>query len=366
MLQAAHNLAAANLVDVELARANEIGASRFPNPSVGFERQQTMDPNAQSQDLLTIDWPIPLGGRRGQRALAQVQRERAEARVASERYRLAQLAVQRFYTALYKRRVAEHLSQQLAALNEAVRVVEAREAAGDAPGADTLRIKLERAMLQSRQASAATEARQAQLELALWLRLEARTLDGEFRVSPPPAAEEIEQHALEHRADLRALRAVVRSAREASSLAGRVGWPELSLRAGYNRQAQPVGHGYAIGATLTLPLLEHGQGEAASGNALAARLPEQAQNALAAMHAQVRSAHLALTELLAEQSRFAQQEHAAELVGAVLAGYQQGEATVFQLVDAQRSSLDVALWRTELDWRVRMADVNLRAAAGNL
>lgn len=341
------------------------GAGRYPNPTLGFERQETFSPNGQSQDLLFVHVPIQISGRaRTERALAEADASMAE--VDAERARLEFLSrsVELFYIVLAGIRRSEQLQQGVTALVEAERLIRSRREAGEASGYETERIALELSFARSDAAQARVDTDAARVELSTLVgRNEAP--EGDFRVERPGRESELVASARRERPDGHALDAWLSSVSQAQRRARHNGLPDLALIVGYNRQRSPTGHGYALGAEMTLPLFDRNQAQRGEANALAqqARAVRDAWDRQ--MLADVRGALTRLNALLEERERFSA-SRAETLVRSALASYREGERTLVELLDARRTAVEIELRRTNLDLRVRLADVALRRATGAL
>jgi len=346
----------------ERARARAEGAGRLPDPTLGFERQQAFEPNPQSQDLLTLDWPVPLGGRGTERALAGADAETTEAEVHRARVALLREAAARFYSALHGEVVARLRRAHVERVEDVTRIVAAREAEGDAAGLERMRAELSLELARSVAAEAEVEARSQRVRLVSWLGLEDAPLRGDFEARLPALPDALARSA--ERADVLALTRGAARARDAAELAPRAALPELRLRAGYNRQAAPAAHGYALGSELTLPVFDRQQALRGEAQAAADGAEGRIHALRAELDAEVRASHALLEGRLAERERF--EADVTALVDGTLAAYAQGEATVQDVLDVRRAALEVALREARLDRLVRDADVRLRAAMGDL
>ena len=350
--------------DAERARRGADGAGRLPNPVLGFERQAAFSPNAQSQDVLALTFPIQLSGRaRTERALAEVDASMAEVDLERTRLDFMARALAVFYDALARGRRTAQLQDGVAVLTEAERLIQARRSAGEASGYESERIALELSMARSRAAEARLDTDAARAELSALVGHDDAP-QGDFVVEAP-AAEPVLVANAQRRRDRVALDAWVASARDAQRRARRGGLPDLAVIVGYNRQAAPTGHGYALGGEVTIPLFDRGQQQRGEANALADGAQAMSDAWDRVVLGEVRSARTRLQSLLRERGRF-EQTDASTLIRAALSAYREGELTLVELLDARRAALDVELRRTELDLLVRLADVALRRATGEL
>ncbi|MEM9074479.1 MAG: TolC family protein, partial [Myxococcota bacterium] len=224
VLEASANLlaVASERLDAQRAEARAEGAGRLSNPTLRFERQESFSPNAQSQDVLSVTWPLPLSGRpRMERSLAHVDgafaRLRRAAMLRTERSALLRV----FYAGLAAQARVAILQSGEDALQAARNVIAARVAAGDSAGYDQARIELEVELSRSRIAEARANARSDARRLAFLLGRDTETFAGDFRVSAPAPMNQLIERARAQRSDLRALREVEQSARRAGRISRR-------------------------------------------------------------------------------------------------------------------------------------------------
>ncbi|MCB9596604.1 MAG: TolC family protein [Sandaracinaceae bacterium] len=354
----------------ERARGAAEGAGLLPNPSIAWERQEAFDPNAQTQDILTARIPIDLSGRpAAERALADLDALAAEATAESARSLAVAVALEAFYGALAAERRAELLVGAQATLDEAGRVMERRRAAGEASGYAEARLALEAELARSQLAESRVAASAQRAALAALLGVdETPGLVGDLDATAPAPIEALLARA-EARGDVAALDRADAAASRAADAAGWAWVPRLDVEGGYNRVDGPVpGHGYAVGVAIEVPLFDHGQGPRARASAARAAIAAVREATLARARAQIRAAHAQLEGLRAERARFAEATGAAAelLATAATSGYREGERSLVELLDARRAVVENAQRRLALDLAVRLADVRLRGATGDL
>lgn len=360
-------------VTARLAAASVEGAGLWPNPSVSYQRQQTFDPQAESQDSVLLSVPLALGGRRdAQRGLALTSAARAEGTRDVARSDAIEAALRLFYRALAaERRVAieQTMREQL---GEARRVLASREAAGETSGYATARLQIEVELATSRYAEAvvARDALRARLAGALGRDPDrVGSLTGGFEVAPPDDLATLRARALDQRVELAALARVERRAHDAVGAASLAWIPNVTLTAGYQNLSEAgLGHGFNVQVSVQLPLFSHGQGLLARSRAAEGGAAERAEATRGLVAAEVTAARARLAGMLAERARFESQTGALVdvVVRAASSGFAGGERTLVELIDAQRAAVDVRRRRLELDLAVRLADVGLRRATGAL
>lgn len=359
-----------------LAQARTHTAGLLPNPSLGWSHEtvRTGPISGQgSQDILGAAVPIDVARPLSARSLVASEGAwmRAEASLARTEGILA--AVMAYYDVVLATRRADILAQSLDHLGEAARVLVSKEAAGEASGYESTRLAVASEIGRSHLvvARAALESQKVRLAILLGRRSESlRVATGLTLMS---AAEEA---ALARRGG--AMQPAVQQARESQRLAGeaedRAAWawlPALELGAGMkraNNAGSASGYGYVLGASLSLPFFDRGQAE---------REPAEAQRALAAaraealtrtLDAEVQSALATFRAAREELERFETRTSgpADALLKAAQSGYREGERSIVELLDAQRTQIEVAERRLGLLGAAKRAEVRLRAAGGVL
>ena len=356
------------VVDLRAARARAAAdhIPLQPNPGLEWEHQAAFAPNAQTQDLLWAQIPIdPSGRRRAERELLRLDAIEAEAEAAVVRAEVVAEALGLFYRALGAERRLELLEATQATLDEAARIAQSREEAGEGSGYVTARLALEASLGRSAVEEARVESDALRTQLMGWLGLAAGApLEGTFAVTPPTAPGDASE-----RPEARAVAGLVDQAAE-SQRAARAGWvPRLGVAGSYNRQAQGdvVGHGYGTRVEVELPLFDRGQREAAEADAAAEVIAAYDETFTDTLSAELRAARERLLGLLLERARLAETlDQADALMRAAEAGFREGERTLVELIDARRAALAAHERLLALDVAVRMADIEHRRAAGGL
>ena len=185
----------------------------------------------------------------------------------------------------------------------------------------------------------------------------------------PESLEVLLSRALEQRADYRALEArETRWALERRA-AERLRLPAASVAVGVKRSANPLvgaDAGYAVTATVGVPLFNRGQLQAARAEAARARIEAERHVLRGRIDREVRVARTAARRYatLAVEYRANSVEPAAELVSIAQVAYEEGEYGVLELLDAHRVTLGAVLRELELLAAARRAVIELDRAAG--
>ncbi|MFT5358032.1 MAG: cobalt-zinc-cadmium efflux system outer membrane protein [Polyangiales bacterium] len=350
-----------------LAEARERTAGLMPNPTLGWERE-TIETSGQqqAQDMFRVNVPISIGGPRTQRSLQAVQSEWSRSMASVTRTNSVVEALHAYFDAALASQRVDVLAHALGNLEEAARIQTQREAAGVVSGYESTRLSIASELARSRHIEAVGTYESARARLAVLLGEQDVTVDPELRLSELGSeaallAQTEERQALVH-------------ARQAEGLAdeaerrSRFAWlPTLQLGGGLNR-TNTGGLGYILGVQVSLPIFNRGQNLRAEALAQQSLQAAQSDALRRNMQAEVRSALTIYRTAREELTRFeaVTQDVLGTLLRAAQSGYREGERTILELLDAQRTQIEVNERRLALLWAAKHAETRLRAAVGDL
>jgi cobalt-zinc-cadmium efflux system outer membrane protein len=168
---------------------------------------------------------------------------------------------------------------------------------------------------------------------------------------------------------LASARAAVRESARARQAAGSAGVPALALSGGLRLEhEEQTRAGYVAGIELDLPLFSGGRAEqsAAHAQALLAAAGSEARSAQQRIEGQSARVLLEGTRLELARLEAASSQPLQRLAQATESAYREGRLGVVELLDAQRAQGTAALRRLELALAAKLAEVELRAATGEL
>jgi len=367
--------AVANATD-ELAEARSRTAGLLPNPALSWARE-TVDtgPTAGqgSQDLFTVSVSIDIARPLATRSL--VASEGAWMRAEASRSRTGGIlaAVLAYYDVVLAERQVEVLSQSVANLEEAARVLERREAAGSASGYESTRLAVASELSRSHLAEArgALDSAKARLAALLRVRPESVRVATVLDLISPSDETALGRGRGESRQAVRQARESLRLAGEAEDRADWAWLPTLELGGGMKRAnnfGTDDGYGYVVGVSLSIPIFDHGQAQRAQAEAQRALAMARSEALTRTIDADVQSALATFRTARAELTRFESRTsgQVEALLAAARSGYREGERTIVELLDAQRAQTDVAERRLSLLGTAKRAEARLRAATGDL
>jgi cobalt-zinc-cadmium efflux system outer membrane protein len=284
-----------------------------------------------------------------------------------------------FYEALaaeHRAVIAERATGRLA---EAARILESRHVQGETSGYERVRVELEAEVARSELRVARAEAQTQRAELALLLGLSFRTLElrGSFATDPrapttaagvpvsPPAGRRPQSRP--ERRSVRLTRSAARQAIAAGDSAASAWIPNVSLSGGLRiRQTDETQYGYVAGVAVSLPLFAHGQDVRAEAKAVASLLDAQAAAAERDAGLEALRAEQDVRSMRSELATFAEQtsERLERMLRGAESGYREGERTILELLDAQRTQTEIDRRRLDLELAAKRAEISLRAARG--
>jgi outer membrane protein, heavy metal efflux system len=359
--------------EVDARRADVTGASLWPNPALSYERERVFpDGGSVAENTLTLGWSLDISGRRSRRTdAARDQVRAAHARADDDKLTVLIQALVAFYDTAHARLRVEALREGREPLARMVDAVRARVKAGDAAGYDLSRLELELAAYEERIAEAETELRAARRTLGGLLGDPSALYDADDPLALPvvPAPDdELARDALATRGDYRATALDASSAAAALSAAKR-GWvPLFDLGVGLKTAdlGTETATGYIVMIGVELPLFSRGQADAE--RARAHRRAAQARRAQLEReiptHVRIAYDGLAAAVERARTFRTEQLDRARALVVKAEAVYQAGEASIVELLDAYRTSVDARLRSLVLLRRAKAAELALSSALG--
>ena len=267
----------------QVARANVITAGQRPNPSIGFLSQHhSIAPGGVLPWTLgfSFDIPIETAGKRGDRVQgALALADAARFQMGESAWQVRTLVRQRFLDLFAAIEQVKVLKAETAVRRRMRKLVEQRFAVGEssALAVNSIQLDWQRTHMALATAEARAASARAALAEALGLPVSAiAALRFDFTdMNRPPAGQTrplriMERAALRHRLDLQAALARYAAAEDALKLEIAKQYPDIHLGPGY--EWEEGDNRWALGLTITLPILNQDQGPiaAAKGQVAAA------------------------------------------------------------------------------------------------
>ncbi|WP_395741321.1 TolC family protein [Prosthecobacter sp.] len=352
---------AAERYNVSMADAQIAAARQIPNPTLGygFSRDVTYaaSQRLQSNTVGNINQLFELGGKRKRRTdVATKSRAAASATLDGFLNQLRSDASTAFVDALSQRRLAEKSREIAADINQLAKAQAERFKAGQIGEADVLQTEIEAEQFQTSLINIQAQADSAVQTMGGFLGVEGAWL----RVIPLGDLEQsgrtfdvvaLTSHALKERQDLVALRHLADAAQSRISLekANRV--PDLSVGLGVSQLSStqnviaptPANNSLVISFSFPLPIWN--QNKAAIQNAQFAALQAQKQVEAAelSVKVEVQKAFTLYRAAVSSVDRYRNGilKKANLVLEARRTSYQKGQATLLELLIAQRTAQEV-------------------------
>lgn len=355
---------------VDAARAERASATALPNPTMGYVRHRQPGRLTNFDSDRANDWsleqPLLLGGQLGARGKAASRAvDAASARVALTQHALASQVATAYVGLLLAQERVTLLREGLDDLMRLGGVVAGRRASGLASEYEVARVEVEEASWRARVADAEAALVEEQGALASTLGVPDWHPVALEAVQPLKAsgsdgvAAHPEVMLAQSEADL---------ARAQVDLARRERMPAVSVNVNRFWTSQPYGATTSIGFAVELPLFDRRQG------ALDKAKAEAAGASLQRELAQARAATEVASQVRLVEGRSRALDAFERSAGARLPqlrqmaedAYRFGRTPVSELLDATRSSAELAIARAELVAGLMEAQLKLEAARGEL
>jgi len=349
--------AAAWEVTARRGAARRAGALPFPVLELEFENfsgSGTLAGTGEMERTLGLAQAVPLGGKLGRaRRLARVEVDLAELEAASQWVELRAGVWRRYFAVARAQERIALAEEDLAISRELAAAVGKQVAAGEVSPLDLARIEVESSRAEIEVARLRGEEEEARLALAsTWgTAAPAFTKVEPLATSLPslPGIETLIERFRRSPAVLLAERTVARE-RAALSLARAQWWPDLEVRGGWRKFQATGEHALVAAVSVPLPVFAGTQGGVREARARVSR-------SLALGQAQARERESALrgTERRARELASALRTSADTLLPAasrafrgIRRGYELGEKSLLELLEAKRTLLESRRTRLEL------------------
>ena len=356
---------------VDEVRFTQAERTLWPNPSATFSRESVLGAH---DTFLTASQDLPISGRR--RHLQTAGRLAADAAQAAARFEIAQMqsAVRVAYTGLLLAQQREAtLEQSIQGLQVLIGLLRTREEGGEGSTYDRMRGQRTLVDLEAERSLAAVDRVRAQGALAAYLgpgtRPETVVAADSLGVAVgAPLIAALVEEALMNRGDYRSSEISVARFEAERIAATRLQIPTPSLTAGLKRSdiGGVADAGYQISVELAVPLFNRGQAATALAAAQKARAQAELESWRLRIEADVRAAY---NVLKVHEDRAIRYRESAAAIAEPLAkigriGYEEGELSILELLDAERQALDARLQVLELAAAARGAAIELDRVVG--
>ena len=361
---------------VQQSRGQQIAAGAYLNPSISGAagRGAIRDPSTGvkvTERTVTVEQPLEWQGKR--RARQQVaDAGAAGAGAAMEETRLNVIAEVKvaFYHVLFAQRDAELAGQNLTMVEEVLRTVKARVAAGDATPFETMKatVEVQKATKEVARAQNALVVVRAKLDMVTAGTLGRRfSLQGDFEpLQQGLDPEALAARAMEQHPTLRRLTKLVEQAQFSAALERESRIPNVTVLGGYHREAGD--ESVFAGLSVPLPLWYQRQGEIESALGAGHRAEAErmrAQNEITqAITQHVQEVRTANEQLQVFETGLLKQAEQTLRVARI--SFQQGAASLLDLLDSQRVYRQTLLEYVQARTDLSIALARLERAVGGI
>jgi outer membrane protein, heavy metal efflux system len=361
---------------IRQSRGQQVAAGAYLNPSISGAagRGSIRDPSTGvkvTERTVTVEQPLEWQGkRRARQQAADAGAAGATAAMQETRLNVIAEAKVAFYHVLFAQQDAELAGQNLTMVEEVLRTVKARVAAGDATGFETMKatVEVQKATKEVARAQSALIVMRARLDMVTAGTLGRQfSIQGDFEpLQHGLDAEQLAARAMEQHPTLRRLTNLVEQAQFSATLERESRIPNVTVQGTYHREAGD--EAITAGLSVPLPLWYQRQGEietalGARHRAEADRL--RAQNEISqAITQHVQDVRTANGQLQVFETGLLKQAEQTLRIARV--SFQQGAASLLDLLDSQRVYRQTLLEYVQARADLSIALARLERAVGGI
>ncbi len=358
--------------------ARVLQAGRFANPSLGILAEDLgMDVSAtsslaaiQRQTTVQLSQLVELGGKRGaRRDVATAQRDLATMDYEAARLDLLTRVAESFVDVVSAQEAVALATNTLEIAQRLHEAIAARVAAGVVSPLEETKsgVGLALARIEATKAGRALETSRVQLA-ASWGSHEARfeRADGDLAIlTAPPSLSDL-RTLLAKNPDLARWASEVAEREAVSVFENSKRWPDITLTAGYRRFAETPDRAWLVGASIPLPIFDRNRDGVEEARSRLNKARDEQRAVEARLNAALVAAHTGVTSAFDEVAAI----ETTVLPGAQTAfdgteeGYRAGKFSLLDLLDAQRSLVNVKTQRLRALGDLHKASARLERLIG--
>ena len=355
---------------IDLARADVLAASRWPNPRLYVGREAVV---GVTETIASVLQPLPITGQRRFEIQAADALVDATTFRADDTTRRARADLRLAYADLVAAQTREReLTAARDRLQDLAGILSTREREGDAAGFDRLRAEREVLDIEADRVIAAADRARAQGRLSGFF---AATVDptslvaadGVVTVRDVPPVDALLEQAERTRGEMLALRKEVESADFAARAADRRRVPEPEVIGGTKTSNfEGGGVGSVLAVQAVLPLFDVGRAERARAQARATQASARLEALQITLRGDIAAWRGAALERrgAAERYRASAVASASDVERIARVSYESGERGILELLDAYRTSASARVRQAALDATAREAEIELEFVSG--
>ena len=355
---------------IEVARAEVIAASRWPNPRLYVGREAVA---GVSETITSVLQPLPVTGQRRFEIAAADAVVDATSFRADDALKRARADLRLAYADLVAAQTREReLTDARDRLQELAGILSRREREGDAAGFDRLRAEREVLDVEADRVIAAADRARAQGRLAGFFAAASDptslvAADRIVTVRDVPPVDTLVEQAERTRGEILALRKEVEAAGFAARAADRRRVPEPEVLGGTKTSTFSGGDvGSVLAVQAVLPLFDVGRAERARAQARASQASARLEALQITLRGDIAAWRGAALErrAAAERYRASAVASASDVERIARVSYESGERGILELLDAYRTSASARVRQAALDVSAREAEIELEFVSG--
>jgi len=355
---------------IDLARADVLTASRWPNPVLLVDREAVV---GVTETITSILQPLPITGQRRFEIQAANALVDATSFRADDATRRARADLRLAYADLVAAQMREReLTAARDRLQELAGILSTREREGDAAGFDRLRAEREVLDVEADRVIATADRARAQGRLAGFFTatVDPASLvaaDRVVTVRDVPPVEALLEQAERTRGEILALHKEMESADFAARAADRRRVPEPEVIGGTKASNfEGGGVGSVLAVQAVLPLFDSGRAERARAQARASQASARLEALQVTLRGDIAAWRGAALErrAAAERYRASAVASASDVERIARVSYESGERGILELLDAYRISASARVRQAALDASAREAEIELEFVSG--
>lgn len=356
------------MIELQKSDASILDAKVLPNPAVRYSIESVKNSTRETEETYSVIQNVDISGKRGRKIEAASMNK--EARMFFLEHEISGLLAQMkqsYYKVLLLKENEKALSEIAGFFSDVERKTEARVSAGDASGADIMKLAGKKNKIVRGLEALRTDLKSEKRKLALLLNIQETELDvsGEFSVKPLSfSILELTGMGRQNRPDIKGQGKTVEASEVSLSASKKEAIPSIDLEAGYKKRSGGF-NGFIFGVSIPLPLFDRNQGSIARAQAELAReklvfesLKKNAAYEVNLLFERIASLQVRIADLSS------QIETARELT--IIAGiaYEEGETGLLELLDAARSEKELVVENNSAVYDYWAARFELEKAIG--
>lgn len=333
--------------DLKKSDAEVTGARLLPNPDIKYYLATEGSGPNNKESTYSVVQPIDLAGKRGKRIeTAEKKRDAGKLFFDYETLIMVSQMKQLYYRILLLKENERAITGIIEISAEVEHKTASKVEAGDASEVELMKIRSEKKKFARLIDNLRVDIGVERKKLALMLNLPDLefVLHDEFQHQPLSLnVKEIAERALEVRTDIRAQATAAEAASSSLALAKREAIPSIGIEAGYRRWVGGF-DGFVFGLAIPLPIFDRGQGRIAAAYAENEKqrlnfeiLKRYAANEIGVLQDRITYYQARIADMEG-QLRTAQ-----EVTKISRISYEEGEASLIELLDSVRSEKDLVM-----------------------